>query len=200
MMTPKGKWSIAGFTLMALMIVLTMLLAILPAMIQSNDINGRSQQIEASNVDRQRFLEHLKTTALDKEKYFIEVTQQRTLMPTVLGIVEYMATLSDYAAATGVTIANLSVQPPSHFVAPASVLKTANIAAAQARLANGSLFVSELSVSVTGPVARVSNFLDVIRKGKRYALVYKVGAPEGEGAKGELTANLSIQLFTLLKK
>lgn len=199
-MTAKEKWSIGGVTFMALMVVLTLLTAVLPALMQSNDINARADQISLGNVDRTRFLEDLKKTALDKESYFIQVSQQRTLMPTQLNIVEYMDSLSEYAAASGVTLANLSVQPPSHFVAPASVVKTANIAAAQARLANRALFVSELSVSATGSAAQIANFLDTIRKGQRYALVYKVSSPEGEAGKGEMTTDLSIQLFTLLKK
>lgn len=199
-MTPKEKWSLGGLTLMAFMVVLTLMMAILPPMLQANEINARADQITVGNIDRQRFLEDLKKTALDKESYFIQVSQQRTLMPTQLNIVEYMDALNEHAAATGVTLANLSVQPPAHFIAPASVIKTANIAAAQARVANGALFVSELSISATGSAAQLANFLDVIRKGQRYALVYKVSSPEGEAAKGEMTADLSIQLFTLLKK
>ena len=199
-MNAKEKWTIGGFALMAVMVVLTMVLGVLPPVMQATAINARTDQISQGNIERNNFLESLKKTALDKESYFIEVTNQRVLMPTKLNIVEYMDYLGADAKTSGVTLTNLSVQPPAHFVAPVSVTKSAEVAAAQARLANGALFVSELSVSASGSTAQLADFLDRVRLGKRYALVYKVNSAEGEDPKGLMTVDLSIQLFTLVRK
>ena len=199
-MNAKEKWTIGGFALMAVMVVLTMVLGVLPPVMQATAINARTDQISQGNIERNNFLESLKKTALDKESYFIEVTNQRVLMPTKLNIVEYMDYLGADAKTSGVTLTNLSVQPPAHFVAPVSVTKSAEVSAAQARLANGALFVSELSVSASGSTAQLADFLDRVRLGKRYALVYKVNSAEGEDPKGLMTVDLSIQLFTLVRK
>lgn len=199
-MSGKEKWTIGGLTLMAIFVMITLLSGVLPPVTQASDINAKVQQINLGNIERNRFLESLKKTALDKESYFIEVSNQRVLIPTKLNIVEYMDALDADAKVSGVTLTNLSVQPPAKFVAPVSVTNSADVTAAQARLSNGALFVSDLSVSASGTVAQIADFVDRIRLGKRFALISKINSAEGEDPKGQMTADLSIQLFALVRK
>ncbi|WP_138315760.1 hypothetical protein [Rhodoluna limnophila] len=197
-MKSKNSWTIGAGALMVVVVLATIFLGIMPTLVQVRSLDSASETVRDENVNHRQFLETLKENAADKVNLLISVTKQRLLVPNQLHIVEVMAELDGVASENSVAVQNLSVSAPQQYVAPTQSVATAEFDQAVAKLPSGSFFVSELSVSVSGTQAEISDFVEALGQASRYILISKFVIAEAVPAKGnDVTADIAAQLFTL---
>lgn len=200
-MKTKNLWTIAGIALMATILFSTAFLGIMPTLIQSQALLDAKVSNDQDNIARKAFLAKLQASSRDKDKLIIDLAQNRQLFPPRLANVEIMDELNAISEDTGVEVTNLSTSNPQHFVAPTAVANSAKYANALAAIPAGTLFVSEMSISLTGTLSQINAALMELRTGPRYVLVYHVVIPEkSSDTPGVYAADINTQVFMLANK
>lgn len=68
-------------------------------------------------------------------------------------------------------------------------------------LSRGSLFISDISISISGTITQIANFTELLRTSKRYTQVSSVVMPDnGQSGGNTILVDLKVQIFMLKAK
>jgi hypothetical protein len=176
----------------------TVVLGVMPQFNQIQTIEATRAQAREENVAKLLVLADLKLKAADKSTLMAALEKKRQLVPSSLSIVEVMDELRLITSKRGVTIEKLSSSQPQTFVPPSPVKPNPVYDSAVLSLGSNSLFVSDLTFSLQGPMPQIAGVLEDISNGRRYVLISRVTVPKVESlTSGPVMADFTAQVFTL---
>ena len=197
-MKPKQLWTLGAFVLMFAIGLGTVFLGVVPQIGQIQAIEASRLQAREDNVAKLVVLADLKLKAADKSTLMAALEKKRQLVPSILGIVEVMDELRTIANQHGVTIEKLSSSQPQPFTPPAPIRPNPAYISAIAELGSNSLYVSNLTFSLKGPMSQIAGVMEDLAQGRRYVLISRVTVPKVASlSSGSVTADFTAQVFTL---
>jgi Tfp pilus assembly protein PilO len=200
-MNNKNMWTIGGVLLMLSIVVTTALAGIVPTYTSAHKLDSDVVRVGLQNKALESVLGQLKKQSANQEALAISLSQKETLLPADLNAVEFMDQAKSLADSAGVKLLQLSIAPPQRFIAAAQVSRSASVTKALTAVTPGSLYTSDIAMSVSGSLQQVANFAQAIRTSKRYVLIYKVNMPDQAKTPGTASVvDLSGQIFMLKSK
>ena len=200
-MKAKAKWTLGGVTLMAIIVVSTLLFGIIPISDSIRSLAHSTTLTQRQNLTRMHYLQILRNRAKYKDHFYASVAHQRNLMPPSLDVVELVNGLGVTASRTGVDVVSFSISLPQPFTVPASVTHTADFANAASQVPVEKLKVSTVTLGVSGSFSQIQGFLNQLDHSSRFVMVshasIQPSATNTSATKsGVMVATLSAEVFT----
>lgn len=198
-MKAKSAWTIGGVTLMVIMIVADLILGIIPTYNSIQRLDQSIRQTIGQNTERTHYLTVLRNRARNKDHFYVQVSKQRNAIPNSLQVVEFINQLDAMASKTGVEVSNMTLGTPQPYGVPASITHSSQYAAAAAVVPAAYLNAAPVTVSVTGSLAQIRDFLVALKGNERYLLSSGVTMQPMDlsaASQGTLQASITGQVFT----
>ena len=192
-------WNYAGLILAIVIPFFALFVGVLPAIQGAQAIDQTREAVVIDNEARAALLrQYTIDSRLNKEKIALDLADLIARVPTSLNAVEFVDELRALSASTGATVSQFSAANPIAYVAPANLAATPALAEALSMFPRSGVFVSNVTLSLTGTVDQITAFVDGIRNGTRCALIYSLVIPNQIPDKaGRVTADISAQVFVL---
>jgi hypothetical protein len=197
-MKSKNLWTIGGVLLMMAILITTAFAGIIPTYTAASQVENMAAKVAAQNSVQNSLLARLRGESNNKEALALALSQQQAQIPSSLQAVEFINEVQADADAAGVQLIQVSVGQPHLFIAPASVSGNPATAAALAELSPGSLYLSDVGLSVSGTISQIASFCERVRLAKRYAQISSVSMPDlGQTTGPAVSVDLKAQIFVL---
>lgn len=192
-------WNIVGVVLMILVPLLTVFAAVIPAIQGAQATDVARQAAVANNVERAALLEQYKTDSLlNKDALAMDLADLLTRIPETANTAEFINQLIVTSTQTGASVSKLSLANPVAYVLPAGLAENAEVTDALLLFPPDSVYVVNVTMTLTGTLPQITSFVQDIRTGTRSVLVYSFVIPNNEpDENGLVTADITAQMFIL---
>ncbi len=193
-------WFVGGGLGILVLLALTAVFGVIPGALEIQNVDQSKQQVIQENQAQSLLLQQLKTTAIHRDDLVASVDKLKLLIPSELNVVSFLEQLDQIQSETGVSVSDLKISPAQVFVAPAAISADPAYLQALASVPQGDLFVSELSLSLTGKLNAISAYLEKLRTGTRLIMVSNLVFSESDTSSDKpLSVDLSAEVFAMRK-
>ena len=192
-------WVLGGVLTVAALLLATWFLGVSPRLSEAATANSTREGVESQND-----LHALKVAALAAQFEKIdelrgELSAAQVAIPAGYTEPELLEQLQEYAAATGVTIMDFTLEAPQVFSAPnAAVLDDPELTAAASAASGGSFVVIPITIAVSGGVDGLLAFTAQVQAGGRYALVHQLALDNDLESGDQPGLQIAAQIFALV--
>ncbi len=181
--------------------VTTAFTGIIPTYTAAQQLDLMAQNVAAQNITQQSFLNGLQRQSTNREGLSIALSKKQGLIPSGLQAVEYMHEVNALAVESNVTLEQLTIGQPHSILFAAGNNGAPNANQGASALSRGSLFISDISISISGTITQIANFTELLRTSKRYTQVSSVVMPDnGQSGGNTILVDLKAQIFMLKAK
>ena len=169
-MNQSRIWTVGAVLLIIGLLAGTWFLGVAPRLTDARDADSAHEQAISLNTMHRQTLAALQADHERLDEIVSELDEAHSVLPELPEVSRHIASLGALARQSGATVSDLTVSPPAAYVPSDDA--TGEYLAVATELANGGLYVVDVTITARGSESALLNFVAALQAGQRLMLVH----------------------------